>query len=78
MKVWITRDKNNRPNEICLWAKKPRRYKDGDRVEFGFMNDEERERGDYHLLEMGIIDFENFFGYEPKKGSCVKKELILK
>ena len=75
MKVWITRDKNNRPNEICLWAKKPRRYKDGDRVEFGFMNDEERESVD--MIDFSIFDFENFFGYEPKKGSCVKKELIL-
>ena len=78
MKVWISRNSGPYQNYIYFWSKKPRKYKDKglNRIEYGFIKDEEREKVD--ILEINIVDFNKFFGYFPEEGSCEKVDIRYK
>ena len=67
MKVWITRDKDNRNIDVAIFKKKP------ELGEFSNMFE-----GTSLLLEMRAKDTKPLFGFTPRKGSCKQYELELK
>ena len=72
MKVWITRDNTDTVlDNVKAWLRKPSKRKDNSFYD------------PYFTISAGwfIMDknyFKKSFGFTPRKGSCVERELIFK
>jgi hypothetical protein len=68
MKVWVTRDRDDRQFTIAVWSVKPRLHHDQWEL---CQTDDLKE-----LHDPG--SFKKKFGFTPRKGSCKQYELSLK